>query len=154
MGFNIRCTTLFDITKTNITNRKPPVDLNSDRASQWQNKRNTQCNFDTIMQVISLRAQPEVITDPIESIIDLEEDSNKFGFMLKNEENRTKIWNFEFYVNHSGVFSDDEHELGALYSDCDNVPMIKVQGCHSNLPNFLDISPELRNIYFEIIENG
>jgi len=41
--------------------------------------------------------------------------------------------------------------LGGLYSDCEGVPMIKVGTEWDKLPNFLDTSPELRNIYFEVI---
>ncbi len=149
MGMNVRCTTLFNITKTGITNRKAPIG-NTDEAS-WNKQRNMQYNLDTIIQVISLRAQPENITDPIESRVDLEE-SDKFGFLLKNNE-PVQTWSFRFYVNHSGVFIDGEDELGALYSDCEQVPMLLIGNECANMTSFLDTTPELRNIHFEILKN-
>jgi hypothetical protein len=145
MGTKIKCTTLFDITKTNITNRRPPSDLAN--PMEWQNKRNTQVNFDTLIQVISLRAQPEEITDP--TVTEVEEPDN-FGFMIKSE-TPIKVWSFTFYVNYGQVFKDGEGEYGALYADCESVPMITNTG--SNLPSFLDISPELKNVHFETYED-
>lgn len=145
MGTKIKCSTLFDITKTNITNRRPPSDLSN--PMEWQNKRNTQVNFDTLIQVISLRAQPEDISEPKVIEVQLEE-FDKFGFMIKSD-NPVKVWTFTFYVNYGKVFADGESEYGALYADCESVPMIST----NNLPNFLDISPELRNVYFETYED-
>ena len=58
----ITCYTLFDITQTGVLNRaKPP---NNEEHDQWLKQRNTQCNFDTIQQAISLRSQPEMISLP------------------------------------------------------------------------------------------
>lgn len=150
MGMNIRCYTLFNITKTNIVNRKPPIDL-QESAAAWQNKRNMQCNFDTIVQVISLRAQPENLSDPVQSTVKLKE-FKQFG-SLYTEKNPVKIWQFDFYVNHSGVFAEEDNKLSALYTDCDGVPMIKIQDEYSKLPMFLSTDPELINIYFEVLPN-
>ena len=147
MGTNIRCYTLFDITKTDIANRRPPGDVVN--LLEWENKRNTQCNLDTIIQVISLRAQPERIKNPIKVQINLTE-FEKFGFLLDTDE-PCDMWNFDFYVNHSGVFMNDQDELGALTDDCSGVPMIKLNNIM--LPDFLDTSPELRNIYFEVLSH-
>jgi len=51
------------------------------------------------------------------------------------------------------VFNDGTSDLGALYSDCDSVPMIKTKTAWDNLPAFLDSSDELRNIYFKVLNN-
>jgi hypothetical protein len=146
MGTKIKCSTLFDITKTNITNRRPPSDLSN--PTEWQNKRNTQVNFDTLIQVISLRAQPEDISEPKVTEVKLDE-IDKFGFSIKND-NPVRVWSFTFYVNYGQVFKDEEGEYGALYADCESVPMINI-GNH--LPAFLDISPELKNVHFETHED-
>jgi hypothetical protein len=151
MGTNIRCYTLFDITKTDITNRKPPIDISSIDMMNWEHKRNTQCNLDTIIQVISLRAQPERIQNPTIDEVDLNE-FDKFGFLIESKE-PCKVWNFDFYVNHSGVFSENDSELGALDIDCSGVPMIKISDRQIKLPDFLDTTPELRNIYFEVLSH-
>ena len=150
MGMNIRCYTLFNITKTNIVSRKPPLDL-TESAAVWQNKRNMQSNFDTIVQVISLRAQPENISEPIVAEMKLS-DFAQFGSGY-TEKKTVKIWQFNFYVNHVGVFTVDDNNLGALYMDCDSVPMIKINNEYDKLPLFLSSSPQLKNIHFEVLTN-
>ena len=149
MGMNIRCNTLFNITKTGITQRRAPLGLTNE--TEWYTKRSTQANLDTIIQVISLRAQPENITDPVESTVNLE-NLERFGFLLNSDE-PVKMWSFKFYVNYGAVFENAEHELGGLYNDCEQVPMIKMDDHIKNLTSFLDTSPELRNIHFEIVKD-
>ena len=145
MSHRIRCYTLFDITRTGTTNRTKP----DDDVAVWLHSRNTQCNFDTILQIISLRSQPDLLKDPQKLEIDLNSFA-EFGFMYKSNE-KVSCWSFEFDIQHSSVFDDGIHELGYLYTDCDNVPMIKTDLEINNLVTFLNISPELKNIHFEII---
>ncbi len=149
MSFKISCYTLFDITQTGVINRsKPGTDEDMDA---WLFKRNTQCNFDTILQVISLRSQPEDISKPKIKRIAFNEFQN-FGFLLENDE-QVNCWKFNFTIQHPSVFNDGITELGALYSDCDQVPMIKTNTVWDKIPAFLDSSDELRNIYFKVVEN-
>jgi hypothetical protein len=138
MSVRMRCYTIFDITNTGVLNRsKPPVDATND----WLLKRNTQCNFDTILQVISLRSQPEVTKLPAK----IAADSNLFG----TEHTVDYCWMFEFEVHHDSVFDNGIIPVGGLYSDCAGVPMIR---CDSNFePSFLDYSPEQKNIHFEVL---
>lgn len=148
MGIKITCYTLFDITRTGISNRyKPGPDVDT---KEWLYKRNTQCNFDTILQVISLRSQPEVLNWP-EKIQVRFDEFDHFGFTYQQTENETHpCWKFVFEVQHSRVFENDNHELGSLYYDCDQVPMILCGTETNDLMNFLDTTPELRNIHFYI----
>ena len=148
MIYRISCYTLFDITQTGVLNRTKPnegQDLN-----EWVIKRNTQCNFDTVLQVISLRSQPEIINMP--SLIEIRFDNfENFGFLFEQiEDELYPCWTFDFDVQHPSVFDDGVTELGALYSDCDSVPMILCGTEWNKLPSFLDTSPELRNIFFTI----
>jgi len=144
----IRCYTLFDITQTGITNRRN--NSSNTKPIQWERDRNTQCNLDTIIQVISLRSQPENITKPEQGIIIFDE-TNQFGFLFEQDEEAHSYWSFDFTVSYQGVYNDGISEFGHIYGDCDNVPMIKVGSEWSKLPEFLDTSPELKNIYFEVI---
>ena len=142
---------MFDITKTNVTSKKSLLNATTVEALDWQNKRNTQCNLDTVIQVVSLRAQPENVTDPVKLALDPEKLEN-FGFLYSTEEPNF-CWSFEFSVNYKSVFSDGHDDLGSLYTDCDLVPMIKNDRNYSQMPSFLDTSPELRNIYFEVLSD-
>jgi len=149
MSFKISCYTLFDITQTSVINRsRPGVD---DDPEVWLHKRNTQCNFDTIVQAISLRSQPENISIPEVIKIRLNEFDN-FGFLFE-EDTGLNCWMFDFTIQYPSVFNDGITELGSLYSDCDQVPMIKTSKAWDKLPGFLDSSDELRNIYFKVVEN-
>ena len=152
MSFRITCYVLFDITQTGVKNRtNPSQDIPSDI---WLLKRNTQCNFDTLLQAISLRSQPEVVNFPVKTQIRFDE-SDYFGFLFEQQEDEVyDCWTFDFDIQHPSVFDDGISELGALYKDCDNVPMIKCGTTWDKLPAFLDTSDELRNIYFKVIENG
>lgn len=146
MSHRITCYTLFDITNTGILNRARPGE--DQILEEWLHKRNTQANFDALLQIISLRSQPEVIKKP-EKISIVFEEFKKFGFFYLQQEQCTyPCWIFEFEVQHPSVFNDEGNELGHLYNDCDGVPMTKCGTECEFLSNFLDCSPELRNIYF------
>lgn len=148
MSYRITCYTLFDITQTGVLNRAKPGD--DQDYDKWFLNRNTQANFDTILQVINLRSQPEVITNPKKTFIKFNEFEH-FGFLFQQIEDETyPCWTFTFDIAHHSVFNDGENELGSLYNDCHGVPMILCGTEFSKLPNFLDISPELKNIYFRI----
>jgi hypothetical protein len=149
MSFTITCYTLFDITPTGVVNRHRPV-VDEDMAS-WLYKRNTQCNFDTVLQAISLRSQPELVRKPEK--IKIRFDETEFGFLFQQQDDEVyDCWSFDFDIQHPSVFNDGITELGALYNDCDTVPMIKCGTEWDKLPAFLDTSPELRNIYFKVVK--
>ena len=141
----IACYTLFDITKTGIINRAKPGD-DVVNINEWYENRNTQCNFDTILQVISLRAQPEVELNP--KLVKMQfTDKCLFGTAYKDNKYHN-IWTFDFIVQHSSVFIDGDDELGYLYKDCENVPMIITKNVTVNTINKLECSSLKRNIYF------
>jgi len=148
MSYTITCYTLFDITQTNVLNRHRP-----DMDNEFRYKRNTQSNFDTVQQAISLRSQPEIVRIPEKTLIQFDKFT-EFGFLFEQEENETyPCWSFDFNVQHPSVFYNGVNELGALYNDCDRVPMIKCHTEWDKLPTFLDGSDELRNIYFKVLTN-
>ena len=150
MSYKIRCHVLFDITQTGVLNRRLPSGISDEQAIKLEKDRKTQCNLDTVIQVISLRSQPEDITVPICYKTDLMQ-IGKFGFLYEDIDVQQNCWMFDFNITHASVFNNGIHELGALFQDCNGVPMIKVGTEFDKLSNFLDTSPELRNIYFEIL---
>jgi hypothetical protein len=82
-------------------------------------------------------------------------DDFDFGFLFEQIDDEVyDCWTFDFDIQHPSVFNDGINEIGSLYSDCDNVPMIKCGTEWNKLPAFLDTSPELRNIYFKVVNYG
>lgn len=153
MSYKFRCHTLFDITNTGILNRRPPNFLDETKLTEWNDNKKRQCNFDTVLQIISMRSQPENITIPKVDNIKFNE-FDKFGFLLESQDDGDiPKWSFEFTVNYRSVFDDGITELGALYCDCDSVPMLTNLSEWNKIPAFLDVSPELRNIYFEVLND-
>jgi hypothetical protein len=144
MNQRIACYTLFDITQTNVLNRSKPI---GDDAL-WIQNRNTQANFDTIMQCISLRGTPDILQAP--SNANFSKNQHYFGF-LYHDLSPFWYWSFEFQVGNS-VFDNSYDELGYLTLDCNEVPMMTSKTECTNLPSFLDTTPELKNIHFEVIK--
>jgi hypothetical protein len=147
----VECYTLFDISYTGVKNRsKPQEEGNQD---SWIKKRNSQCNLDTVLQAISIRSQPELINLPEKIRIKFNEFDN-FGFLFQQTDLEDyPCWKFKFTVQHQSVFDDGISELGALYNDCHGVPMLYTGEEWQKIPNFLDCSDELKNIYFEVIND-
>lgn len=104
-------------------------------------QRNQQSNYETIIQIISLRALPENISEP--KIIKTK--LNEWG---KSDNGSTNCWEFQFEILQNAVFNDGNNELGNLYKDCVGVPMIV------GLSEYDGLEPTLGNdnIYFEIIQ--
>ena len=144
MAYTITCYTLFDINNTGFVSRQRPTNVAD------IHRRNTQNNFDTIIQAISLRSQPESITIPEKTEIRFDEFV-EFGFFFTQQEDEVySCWSFDFEIQHKSVYDNGISELGALYGDCDRVPIILCGTEWSKLPSFLDTSDELRNIYFKV----
>lgn len=90
-----------------------------------------QSNFDTLIQLLSLRCQPEEI-------------SQTFTKQINND-----LWYyFDFTLPVLGVFSDGEDMFGALLQDCQNVPMMPTDVFNQES---LDSLSETPNIKFEVL---
>ena len=115
MTQRITCRTQFDITATGVRNNfhrnRVPFDtvqgIRIDTDQAWNRARNQQRNWETINQVLSLRALPTDITDPV--VI---------------EQDGLRLWQFEFSVEQPGALAADGDTVGALKQDCVGVPMI------------------------------
>lgn len=111
----VRCLTYFDITATGVKNhykqsRIPFEDQAGNtitNADTWHRSRNKQRNWETINQVISLRALPVDITEPV-----------------KTTHNERQAWVFEFVIEQQGAVSIGDNPIGALINDSNLVPML------------------------------
>ena len=127
--------TLVDITATGITRYRPEQEL----------ERNQQRNWETVLQVIGLRAQPQLIEGPIcrEFTID---ESTAFGEMYYGKQ---KCWIWCFGVDSEDVFLHNEDPVGGLDKDFAQVPIVcgLEETARFMLPIFYPYGA-IRNIYF------
>lgn len=110
----VRCRTLFDITATGVkhafTAGRLPFQDRSGRPitdhQTWMLARNQQRNWETLLQILSLRTQPHSMTDP----------HLMFG--------QDPWWTFEFTVDSPEVLGLDGRPYGQLEQDSAMVPML------------------------------
>ena len=150
---NIKCYTLYDITKSNITFRKKFVEIVS---TDERKSRSQQSNFETILQIINMRSQPENISEVEHIEIDTSDmEEYKFGYLYRKEtikDNKISVWKFMFSIDHPDVFHNGIEELGYLLTDCEQVPMITGLDETFKLSNQMNVTAEMKNIYFEIVK--
>ena len=103
--------------------------------NEWNYARNQQRNWETIMQMISLRAQPTIVTYPAHN---------------------AESWEFVFEVESTGVYSDNGQidNYGALLNECHGIPMISELGESTELIPQLITAGENQNIWFETVNNS
>lgn len=136
----ILCRTLFDCRQTGTTAHfRPSQAQYTDQAgnviqniNDWNRSRNQQRNLETIMQMISLRAQPLIIVAP-----------NQVG----------SRWQFVFEVETPGVYSitGDINNLDVLTNECKGIPMIVDLDEQKGLAAHLITSGSDQNIWFSTI---
>ena len=142
----IICRTLFDITRTDVTSRRNRIETDTNNQKQ----RLQQSNFDTILQVVSMRIQPEDITYPEKSMISLK--NSEWGTKYSSK-SKIPQWQFEFTVANVDVFNDGITPLGNLQRDCLDIPMVV------NLDEWTGLEPNLhmdslsKNITFEVVND-
>jgi hypothetical protein len=73
--------------------------------ADWNHSRNQQRNWETLLQIIGLRTQPQDISVP---------------------QHQDGVWEFEFRSESPGVFEmhNNPDPLAGLKSDCEGVPMM------------------------------
>lgn len=133
------CKTLFDCSSTGVTGhfrigQIPYVDRVGQEIrniNDWNRSRNQQRNFETLLQIISLRSQPERITMPQKT------DTG---------------WSFSFEVEAESTFGLDGNPdpFAALYQDCNGVPMIVGL---DELQNIDTVLRPTENIWFDSLNN-
>ena len=110
IGDIIKIETEIDITKTDTVNNKftdPFVDSNNKKITNKEKfniSRSQQRNYETLVQVISLRGNPIYISNP-----------------TKNKNS----WSVVFATEQVGIYdSNSNNELDLLHHDFENVPVI------------------------------
>lgn len=148
----IICHTLFDITRTGVNFRRR---YDTEVTGEQQLQRSQQCNFETILQVVNMRCQPEDISETERLTVKVGDlEKYNFGYLYSGDYLKKKtvtVWTFEFETDKTDVFNNGISDVGYLLQDCENVPMIT--GLEETVPlsKHLDVTDENRNIWFTIV---
>ncbi len=103
--------TLVDITATGVTRNK----------SGDEHKRNQQRNWETVLQVLGIRAQPTLVEGPMTGIVDEAILGKLFGDMYTGEQ---RVWLASFCIEHRDVYKKDNDQLALLAEDFNQVPVV------------------------------
>lgn len=134
------CQTLFDITATGIIGHYKGNNLPlTDRTGQsitdntsWNRARNQQRNWETLTQLISMRAQIFNLVDPI-------------------VDTSGTRWMFEFETESAGIYGPDDDPTQVLREDAAGVPMLRELNNDPEIKPFLITSGSAQNIWFSPI---
>ena len=137
MPIRVRCSTQFDITATGTrshqkSSRMPFQDDSGrmiDNTDAWLHSRNRQRNWETLIQLISLRTFPTDVAVPVKA---------------------DDIWVFEFTIEQPSSIDLNGDPVGILITDCRDVPMITGLDEGAGVGNMLVPGG---NITFEPINN-
>jgi hypothetical protein len=103
--------TLVDITPTGVTRNKPGD----------EHKRDQQRNWETVLQVLGIRAQPTVVEGPMSGLIDEDVLEKLFGDMYIGEQ---RVWIASFCIEHKDIYKKDDEQLALLAEDFNQVPVV------------------------------
>ena len=128
--------TLVDITATGVTRANDPDQI----------ERNQQRNWETVIQCMSLRTQPQHIQEPMMVNIN---DINmfEFGDMYTGAQ---RVWTWHWAVENTDVYDLPGKTLGGLQQDFEQVPIITYlsETARFMLPIFYPYGT-IKNIYFQ-----
>lgn len=128
--------TLVDITATGVTRHRAGQEIRRDQQRNWE----------TVLQVIGLRSQPQLIEGPVSAEFNIDE-SSEFGEMYYGKH---RVWIFCFGVEHEDVFLEDNDPIGGLDKDFAQVPIVSglEETARFILPIFYPYGA-IKNIYFK-----
>lgn len=138
----IQCKTLFDCSYTGVTGsfRTSMIPF-EDRAGQpiqdlaeWNRSRNQQRNWETLLQILGLRAQPMDLVMPVY---------------------RDGTWEFEFVIESEGVYTinNNADPLAGLVNDCNGVPMLTGLTEKSGVERTISTHGADQNIWFTLLNS-
>lgn len=144
MSMKVRCRCCFDITATGVKHNfngarlpfrdKTGAVIDSEKA--WHRSRNQQRNWETLLQIISLRTLPAEVTDP-----------------RPVQDAVQKYWQFDFVVDQPGSLQLDGDPVGLLLNDSDGVPMHKDLNEDDIAADCLIPKGSGANVFFDVLEN-
>jgi len=133
-----QCCTLIDITPTGVVTY----------THENSKKRNQQRNWETVIQILSLRTQPQIISTHRET-----QDLTKFQFGITHSGKHT-VWSFIFGVEYKDVYRQEADPFCLLRNDFKYIPVITKldETIEIDPPMFIPSGP-MNNIYFKSVRN-
>ena len=135
----ITCYTLVDITCTNFV-RRP-------KTKQEKFQRNQQRNYETFIQLISLRSQPLIIQSPTK-ISNVDIDDYQFGEYYMPSVFKYDVWKFQFDSEHLDTYGSGGTPVGSLNDEFDSVPVIGDLTETAKINNMINTKGARLNTYF------
>jgi hypothetical protein len=131
---------LVDITPTGITR----TGSNTDEL-----ERNQQRNWETVIQCMGLRTQPQNIRDPGSIEVDINDQHFEFGDFYSGIQ---RVWTWSWAIEGPGVYDLLGKELAGLQQDFEQVPIVTGlnETARFMLPIFYPYGT-IKNIYFKQI---
>lgn len=128
--------TLVDITATGVIRGQVPDNM----------ERNQQRNWETLLQCIGLRTQPQNIQEPATSMFE-DIAIAEFGDFYTGTQ---KIWTWSWTVEREGVYDLPNDSLGGLLKDLEQVPIVTglTETARFMLPIFYPYGT-IKNIYIK-----
>ena len=128
-----RMYSLVDITKTGVTRGDSSLERDQHR------------NYETIIQAVSLIAQPIEVNAPVPTYAHME--WLEFGEYFQGEQ---KVWIWQFAVEHTNVFEISTNPVGKLSEAFDQVPIVcgLEETARFMLPIFYPYGA-IKNVYFK-----
>jgi hypothetical protein len=83
----------------------------------WNISRNEQRNWETLVQCISIRAQPIMLKEPVVETVSI--SSMDFGYTGKH-----KVWTMEFGFELADIFKVDNDPISLLAEQLDIIPVL------------------------------
>ena len=131
------CQTRFDITATGVTGHYKSARIPfQDRAGQtikneesWNRSRNQQRNWETLTQILSLRTQLFLLTDPVADLTGTR-------------------WMFEFETESDGIYGPESDPVSILRADANGVPMLRELNNDPDIETVLITEGAQQNIWF------
>ena len=131
--------TLVDVTKTDVTKYTPEL----------ERMRNKQRNWETVVQVLGLRAQIMGIRQLKTETVDL--SGYQFG---ESYVGKHRVWTFEFEVEFENLYLQDHDTYGTLKNDFAHTPVILGLDETAQPPvSIFYTAGESKNIYFKSLKN-
>lgn len=129
--------TLVDITNTGI--------IKYSAVNEYQ--RNQQRNWETVVQILSLRTQ--ILRIKLTSILYIDLNNYNFG---SNYTGKHKIWSFEFDVEFQDIYKVGNNDFQILIDDFTQIPIITNLDETSSFSFPIFYSSETdKNIYFNFL---